>query len=91
MRQANFLVLVFLMAFTVTQASSSSQQLAPEVDSTWSTPYEEGASRPKDNQESKHGSCQQMCLAEGEDPLECESFCIQVVDLHVARPESLPM
>ena len=29
----------------------------------------------------KHPSCRELCLADGEDPLDCESFCVQVVDV----------
>ena len=48
---------------------------------TTSADNETAAQEERNNEskeDSRHKSCEATCLKDGEDPMECESYCIQV-------------
>jgi hypothetical protein len=69
-----FALIAFALALSMGHTAKGQGSEAVDFDET--IPTEESSS----HDESKHLSCQQMCLADGEDPLDCESYCIQVAE-----------
>ena len=78
MQQARILVFTFLMLFCAVHAASVPNHSPNRDNELNTTTDDQEESQKKDTQESKHGSCQQLCVAEGEDPLDCEQFCVEV-------------
>jgi len=73
--------LAFLVAATPAKADGDSQARVDESSESQDTARE---SAPAESKKLKHASCRELCLADGEDPLDCDGYCI-----HIAEEDAL--
>jgi hypothetical protein len=84
MRRNGTFMALMILALTLSMGRAASASPAKDSGTETASPAatEEEVATPRETQESKkHGSCTQLCLADGEDPLDCESYCIQVAEV----------
>lgn len=83
MRNGTYLGLCALaLALTLgapSRASQDGNDSTPQSSTSTSSSTSDEKKTKDNTQETKHASCEKMCLADGEDPLDCEQVCIQVV------------
>ncbi len=75
-RALTFVALALALWLGQTAKGQGSEAFDPDTDQPTINQGDSSSS----HEESKHLSCQALCLADGEDPLDCDSYCIQVAE-----------